>query len=166
VYCANGDSDNVSVIDGSSDSVVATVTAGDVPWVLSYNRTSNKIYCANLGSDDVTVIDGSSNSVLHTIAVGDRPVALCHNPAQNRVYVSNSRSASISVLRDSAGGVEEMANGEGRMANSGPSVLRRLPSGAVAFDASGRRVTNPKSGIYFVRAEPSAVTVRKVIIQR
>lgn len=52
-----------------------------------------------------------------------------------------------------------------------PTVLRRLPSGAVAFDASGRRVINPKSGIYFVRAEPSAVdrkpsAVTKVIITR
>jgi len=47
-----------------------------------------------------------------------------------------------------------------------PTVLRSLPPGAVAFDASGRRVTNPKSGIYFVRAEPSAATVRKVILQK
>jgi hypothetical protein len=53
------------------------------------------------------------------------------------------------------------------------TVVRSLPPGAVAFDATGRRVTNPKSGIYFVRAEPSAVsrqpsavTVRKVILQR
>ncbi|MCX6841453.1 MAG: hypothetical protein NTX53_04100 [candidate division WOR-3 bacterium] len=53
------------------------------------------------------------------------------------------------------------------------SVLHGLPPGAVAYDPSGRRVTNLKSGIYFVRAEPSAasrqpsaVTVRKVILQR
>jgi hypothetical protein len=70
-------------------------------------------------------------------------------------------------------GVEEMANGEGRMANSGASVVRRLPAGAVVFDAMGRSVVSPKPGVYFVRAEPpavgrepSAVTVRKVIIQR
>ena len=53
------------------------------------------------------------------------------------------------------------------------TVLRGLPPGATVFDASGRRVTNPKSGIFFVRTEPSAVscqpsavTVRKVILQR
>ena len=46
------------------------------------------------------------------------------------------------------------------------TVLRGLPRGSVAFDATGRRVTNPKSGIYFVRAEQSAVAVRKVILQR
>ncbi len=70
-------------------------------------------------------------------------------------------------------GVEEAANGEERMANGGASVLRRLPPGAVVFDAMGRRVFDPKPGIYFVRAEPSAasrkpsaITVRKVILQR
>ncbi|MCX6841451.1 MAG: hypothetical protein NTX53_04090 [candidate division WOR-3 bacterium] len=47
-----------------------------------------------------------------------------------------------------------------------PTVLRRLPPGTVAFDAMGRRVLDPKSGVYFVRSEPSAVAVRKVILQR
>jgi len=51
-----------------------------------------------------------------------------------------------------------------------PTVLRRLPSGVVAFDASGRRVTNPKSGIYFVRSASGvmreASSVYKVILQR
>ena len=50
------------------------------------------------------------------------------------------------------------------------TVMRRLPAGAVAFDAMGRKVLNPKSGVLFVRersavsGEPSAVT--KVVIQR
>ncbi|GEM_PF-1572378 len=53
-----------------------------------------------------------------------------------------------------------------------PTVLRSLPPGAVAFDAMGRRVLDPKPGVFFVRersavgGERSAVTVRKVILQR
>ncbi len=48
------------------------------------------------------------------------------------------------------------------------TVMRRLPAGAVAFDAMGRRVVNPKSGIYFVADDGArnAVHVRKVVIQR
>ncbi len=53
------------------------------------------------------------------------------------------------------------------------TVLRALPAGVVVFDAMGRRVLNPKSGVYFVVSEPpvvsrepSAVTIRKVVIQR
>jgi hypothetical protein len=48
-----------------------------------------------------------------------------------------------------------------------PTVIRSLPAGAVAFDAMGRRVANPRSGIYFVReAHAQAQAARKVIIQR
>jgi len=54
-----------------------------------------------------------------------------------------------------------------------PTIMRRLPAGAVAFDAMGRMVVNPKPGVYFVRTEPSAasrqpsaVIVRKVVIQK
>jgi len=173
VYCANWGGGDVTVIDGATNQILATVTVGLYPEALCYNPQNNKVYCANNYDGNVTVIDGATDSVLVTIAVGDRPIALCHNPAQNRVYVSNSRSASISVLRDSGGGIEESPRPQASSVKLAPTVLRRLPSSAVAFDASGRRVTNPKSGIYFVRAEPSAasrqpsaVAVRKVILQR
>jgi hypothetical protein len=66
-------------------------------------------------------------------------------------------------------GVEEKAKDDRRTQNRGAAVMRRLPAGAVAFDAMGRRVLNPKSGVYFVRAvsgKPSAVSCHKVVIQR
>jgi hypothetical protein len=52
------------------------------------------------------------------------------------------------------------------------TVIRSLQRGAVALDATGRRVVNPRSGVFFVReplaagGKPSAVPVRKVVIQR
>jgi len=168
VYCVNYGSDDVTVIDGATNQVIATSSAGDGPYALCYNPLDNKVYCANYGSGDVTVIDGASNQVLTTIGVGVEPVAFCHNPQQNRIYVANYWSSSISVLRDSAGGIEEVANGERRMANSGPSVLRSLPPGAVAFDAMGRRVASAKAGIYFLRSTAGGkpLMTRKAIIQK
>ena len=50
-----------------------------------------------------------------------------------------------------------------------PTVIRRLPAGAVAFDAMGRLVLNPKPGVYFVRAvsgKLSAVSCHKVVLTR
>jgi hypothetical protein len=51
-----------------------------------------------------------------------------------------------------------------------PTVMRRLPPASVAFDAMGRRVVNPRSGIYFVRGEGHRAgdvgRTRKVVIQR
>ena len=52
----------MTVIDGATDSVIATVTAGSAPYALCYNPTNNKVYCANDGSDNVTVIDGATDS--------------------------------------------------------------------------------------------------------
>jgi hypothetical protein len=68
-------------------------------------------------------------------------------------------------------GVEEAMNNERVTMKGGPTVLRRLPAGAVAFDAMGRRSAALKSGIYFVREEPQASShkpqaMRKVILGR
>ena len=47
----------------------------------------------------------------------------------------------------------------------GASVVRALPRDFVTFDAMGRRVANPKSGVFFVR-DGQDQAVRKVVIQR
>jgi hypothetical protein len=44
-----------------------------------------------------------------------------------------------------------------------PTVIRRIPAGAVAFDAMGRQALNPKPGVYFVRAAPATLP-RKVLL--
>ncbi len=46
----------------------------------------------------------------------------------------------------------------------GASVVNILPRDSVYFDAMGRRVASPGSGVYFVR-EAQAQTVRKVVLQ-
>jgi hypothetical protein len=66
-------------------------------------------------------------------------------------------------------GVEDCPKPHSPTRGLGPTVLRNLPAGAVVFDAMGRRVLNPKPGVYFVRAvsgKPSAVSCHKVVIQR
>jgi hypothetical protein len=46
-----------------------------------------------------------------------------------------------------------------------PSMLRGIPPDAVAFDALGNQVLAPKAGVYFVRATPTDLP-RKVILVR
>ena len=43
--------------------------------------------------------------------------------------------------------------------------FRHLPAGAVAFDAMGRRVLNPKSGVYFYRLESDDATLTRKAIK-
>ena len=75
IYVANTWSNNVSVIDGDTNTVVATVPAGDMPRGVAVNPTTNRIYVANFGSGsyNVSVIDGATNTVVATVPVGSEP---------------------------------------------------------------------------------------------
>lgn len=170
LYCPDLNTGNVLVIDAATDSLLDTVFVEDAAAV-NYNLLNDKLYCAErLWYDDVKVIDCATNQVSLTIPVGSGPAALCHNPRENRMYVANYTGASISVLRDSGGGIEESSRAPAPGRELGPTVVRSLPQRAVAFDAMGRRVVNPMSGIYFVRDEGrgtgDAGRTRKVILQR
>ena len=54
----------VSVIDGRTNTVAATVPADKGPWAVAVNPVSNMIYVANRLSDKVTVIDGRTNGAV------------------------------------------------------------------------------------------------------
>jgi YVTN family beta-propeller protein len=155
------------VIDGATNAVIATVTAGDAPFILAYNSTNNKVYCANRYSYDITVIDGVTNAVITTIAVGNYPCAFAWNYTQNRTYVANRYCSSISVIRDVIGVEEEKVLNDPR--NSlGATILRsplQLPEGkkCKVFDITGRVVepTKIQPGIYFI--EVDGVVIQKLV---
>jgi len=92
IYVANRDSNNVSVIDGGSNTVVATVTDPNAiaPVAVAVNPTTNTIYAANAGSNNVTVIDGATGSVTATIPVGTSPSGLDVDSQTNFIYVANA----------------------------------------------------------------------------
>jgi len=57
IYVANQNSDNVSVIDQASNTIIATVPVGDFPWGVGANPSTNRIYVANWLDDTVSVIE-------------------------------------------------------------------------------------------------------------
>ena len=67
-------------------------------------------------------------------------------------------------------GVEEGLKPQAPSSKPAATVVRGLPPGAVVFDPMGRRVLNPKPGVYFVRSASGvmreASSVAKVVIQR
>lgn len=89
-----------------------------------------------------------------------------------RIYVGfyDRHGRYWTCYRDSRPGVGGSAALKRTAVGCGASVFRSLPSGLVAFDAMGRRVVSPRSGILFIR-QPSAAggipsVVTKVVIQR
>ncbi|GEM_PF-1479175 len=156
--------DTVLAFDCATLSVRARIPGVDVDLAV-YDSVDNRIYAISDFSYDhkLTVIDCASNTIIRQIRLPTiSSWGLCWNALMNRIYTGGN-----SWMHAVAGERGRPATG-GRQRMS--SVMRGLPPGAIAFDATGRRVLNPKPGIYFVR-ERSAVgggrsAVHKVVLTR
>ncbi len=87
IYVANYDSNDVTVIDGATNTAT-TVAAMNSPIDVAVNPSTDKIYVANYGSNAVTVIDGATNSTA-AVASGIHPVELAVNQVTNAIYALN-----------------------------------------------------------------------------
>ncbi len=96
-YIPNSGSNDVSVIDIATNTVVATVPVGTNPQGVAVNPAGTRVYVANFGSNNVSVINTATNTVVATVLVGTNPWGVAINPAGTRVYVTN-QSSTISVI--------------------------------------------------------------------
>ena len=99
IYVANYGSNNVSVIDGATNTTTK-VGAGTEPDAIAVNPLTNTIYVANFGSASVTVINGATNKT-STVTAGTNPIAIAVNPDTNTIYVANAGSSNVTVINGS-----------------------------------------------------------------
>jgi YVTN family beta-propeller protein len=59
IYTANTQANTVTVIDGASNTVLATLEAGKAPYALAVNPASGKLHVANLDETAFTILDVS-----------------------------------------------------------------------------------------------------------
>jgi YVTN family beta-propeller protein len=148
VYCANVQSNNVTVID-KYNSVIKTITVGDQAWALVYNSLNNKIYCANRGNNNVTVINSATDSVITTVPAGNGPWVLVWNSTNNKVYCVNEGSNNVTVIDGSS-----------------DSVIKTIPAGdwpyALIYNSINKKVycanTNSDDVTVFDGAPDSVIT--------
>ena len=88
-YITNSGSNNVSVIDTSTDTVTATVPVGDYPYGVAVNPDGTKVYVTNSLSNNVSVIDTATNNVTATVNVGSDPYGVAVTLDGTKVYVTN-----------------------------------------------------------------------------
>ncbi len=105
MYIANVGSSTVSVISGSTDSVIASILIGKIPAFIAYAPPNNKLYVSNAGSNDVYMINGATNKVIKDIPVGNFPIGIAYNPSNNDAYMVNYRNDTISVIDTSTDSV-------------------------------------------------------------
>ena len=119
---------NVSVIDTSINTVVATLAAQDTPWGVAITPDGARAYVTNSQSSSVSVIDTLSNSLVANIVVGNGPTGVAVTPDGTRAYVANSNASSVSVIdasRNAVAGAISMANN--------PSQVAITPDGTRAY---------------------------------
>ena len=69
IYVTNQASDDVSIIDGATNTVVDTVVVGDRPFGVAFSPDSTRAYVTNSFSSELSVIDTSTRTVIDTIAL-------------------------------------------------------------------------------------------------
>jgi len=84
----------VTVIEGDTNAIIATVSVGMNPEGLAVNPVTNKIYVTNFNSDYVTVIDGATNAATN-ITIPSTPGTggfgfsiIAVNIVTNKIYIS------------------------------------------------------------------------------
>ena len=94
-------SNTVSMIETSTDTVVATVSVGGGPLGIGVSPDGNRAYVANAYDNSVSVIDGLSQSVIATVPVGLEPLGVAVSPDGTKVYVASTGggiSPGVSVI--------------------------------------------------------------------
>jgi YVTN family beta-propeller protein len=89
IYAANHDTQVVSVIDTSTNSVINTITVGSDPSGVGYDPDNGDIYIGVHDGNYVSIISGSDNQVIGTINVGSGPVTPVYDPVHHNVYATN-----------------------------------------------------------------------------
>jgi len=97
-YITNGESNNISVIDTTTNKVTAAISAGSNPAGAVINPSGTKVYVANAQSNDVSVIDTATNAVIATVPVERSPEGIAVSPDGKKVYVTNLASNTVSII--------------------------------------------------------------------
>ncbi len=130
-YISNQSSNNVSVIDIATNTVVAIVPVGSGPGGVAVNPGGTRAYVVNVGARNVSVIDTGTNSVIATVVAGSGPTGVALNPAGTFAYVVDYNSNGVYVIDTASNTVA-------------PSVSVGSSPFAVAVNSAGTRayVTN------------------------
>lgn len=122
------DSNEVVVIDTSTNSIVTTIPSGGRG---SFRADSNPngafVYITNIASNDVSVIDTATNTVVTTIPVGPFPLDVAFTPDGAFAYVTSPGSNTVIVIDAAAHAVVDT------LPLQFPNIVDVSPDGEFAY---------------------------------
>jgi hypothetical protein len=165
------DGEHVAEVPANSNSVGGLAyTAADVPlvaWVRRFAPADIPFFAFKTNRWHVEAIPGPAGVGGVDIEVGDNgQVVIVYSTEDSGLWCA--RGMDVVGAKESPR-PQALVRSSGPTVLSGESAVKRLASGVV-FDAMGRRVIDPKPGVYFVRDEGRGAGVvgrtRKVVITR
>lgn len=86
-YVCNSGTNNVTVINSETNTIVATVPVGSNPWRTAIRPDGKVVYVSNRYSSNISVISTSNFSVIATISVTGEPSGICFTKDSRYAYV-------------------------------------------------------------------------------
>jgi YVTN family beta-propeller protein len=98
IIVANRESDNVSVLNATALSVVATLPVGRAPFALTVSPDATRVYVANVQSATISVISTETLQTVASVSVGHMPYGVATSIDGARVLVASQSSGTVSVI--------------------------------------------------------------------
>ena len=162
-YIANSGSNNVSVVDTATDTVITTIpVVGSQPYGVAANSAGTRVYISYSVNGGVSVIDTAANTVIGTVLTDGNASGLAVNPAGTRVYVAtvspsdfhgnlsvidtatNTVIATPAVGRSPAGVAVNLAGTRVYVANEGDGNVSIIDTGSNAVIATVPVAASPR----------------------
>jgi len=129
VYVANAGDGTLTILDGQSDAVVATVSIGSHPYSVALDAGTGKVYVTHTFGDQLTILDGATNTAKDLKTGSSDLIAI------------NSRTKTIYLL--GYGGAVKVLDG----------VSQKLTERPVGKHAWGLTINDVTGAVYVARIE-------------
>jgi len=102
VFVTNLGSNDVSVINDTTDTVVSTIPVppGSSPYGVAYDGAKNLMFVTNQRSASVSVISTVTDTIEAIVPVGSYPFGVAIDAGKGEAFVANGPSNSVSVISD------------------------------------------------------------------
>jgi YVTN family beta-propeller protein len=158
IYVVCERSDELLIINATTQLVEARVVVGHVPRDLAVSEDGRWIYVSNSWTDEIDVIDSASREIVRKLGAGFEPTGLALDHKANTLYVANRISNDISVIDLSSGREAKRlvaGHGSSYLAASGGKVF-----GTHVYPRIGQYRTLPESEITVIDTERQTVEQR------
>ncbi|MDF0681213.1 MAG: hypothetical protein P0116_09635, partial [Candidatus Nitrosocosmicus sp.] len=97
MYVIYKNSSEITILNGSNNKIINTISIEGFPTDLDINSDRNKIYVANPLHNSIVIIDGITDTLSGNISSIKNPVTSAINPIDNMIYVANGSEKIYSI---------------------------------------------------------------------